>query len=88
MKALLYMAASSTAVCSAVGHNLEVIQSGANGLLASTEDEWVEGLSRLVEDQALRTRLGQAGRITVENRFSREICAKAFASVVHGLVRA
>jgi hypothetical protein len=87
MKALLYMAASSTAVCSAVGHNLEVIESGVNGILASTEDAWVEGLSRLVDDAALRGRLGQAGRRTVEQRFSREICARAFSDVVRGLVR-
>jgi len=87
MKALLYMAAGSTAVCSAVGHNLEVIQSGENGLLVSTEDDWVEGLSLLVRDPALRLRLGQRGRATVEDRFSREICARKFASVVHGLVR-
>jgi len=87
MKALLYMAAGSTAVCAAVGHNLEVIQSGENGLLASTEDEWVEALSLLVRDPALRLRLGQRGRSTVESRFSREICGRKFAAVVNGLVR-
>lgn len=87
MKALLYMAAGSTAVCSAVGHNLEVIQPGENGLLATTEDEWVAGLALLVRDRTLRMRLGAAGRVTVENRFSREICATRFAGIVHGLVR-
>jgi hypothetical protein len=87
MKALLYMAASSTAVCSAVGHNLEVIESGVNGILASNENDWVEGLTRLVEDRALRARLGQAGRRTVEQRFSRETCARAFSDVVRGLVQ-
>ena len=87
MKALLYMAASSAVVCSAVGHNLEVIQSEENGLLATTEREWVEALSRLVQDEGLRNRLGVAGRVTVQNRFSREICGEALARVVHGLVR-
>ena len=85
MKALLYMASGSAAVCSAVGHNLEVIQSGANGLLAANEDEWVRALSLLVGDRGLRERLGAAGRTTVEQRFSREICARAFADVVHSL---
>ena len=53
MKALLYMAAGSTAVCSAVGHNLEVIQSGVNGLLATSENEWVEALSRASASEIL-----------------------------------
>lgn len=87
MKALLYMAAGSAAVCSAVGHNLEVIQHGVNGLLATSEADWVDALSRLVDDEALRNRLGAAGRVTVENRFSRESCGRAFAGVVLGLVR-
>ncbi len=84
MKALLYMAAGSAAVCSAVGHNLEVIQDGVNGLLVSSENDWLEGLSRLVEDHALRSRLGRSGRTTVEERFSRETCGRAFADVVLG----
>lgn len=86
MKALLYMAAGSAAVCSAVGHNLEVIQSGVNGLLAANEDEWVEALTRLVTERTLRERLGLAGRRTIEERFSREICATSFAAVVRSLV--
>jgi len=88
MKALLYMAAGSVAVCSAAGHNLEVIQNGVNGLLATGEGEWIDALSRLVEDEALRRRLGLAGRLTIENGFSREACGRAFAAVVHGLVSA
>lgn len=88
MKALLYMAAGSATVCSPVGHNVEVIQSGSNGVLATTEGEWVEALTRLAEDDDLRTRLGNAGRLTVERRFSKETCSRAFADVVGGLVAA
>ncbi len=86
MKALLYMAAGSVAVCSPVGHNVEVIQNGVNGVLAATEREWVGALSDLVKNEALRTRLGNAGRLTVERRFSRPICAQALADVVHGVI--
>lgn len=86
MKALLYMAAGSVAVCSPVGHNVEVIQNGVNGILASTDEEWIEALSGLVKDGDLRARLGCAGRLTVESRFSRAVCGQAFAGVVHGLV--
>jgi hypothetical protein len=86
MKALLYMAAGSVAVCSPVGHNTEVIQDDVNGVLAAGEEEWVTSLSRLANDARLRERLGTAGRLTVENRFSKAICGQAFAAVVHGVV--
>ncbi len=86
MKALLYMAAGSVAVCSPVGHNTEVIQNGVNGVLAATEGEWIEELSRLVKDDTLRAVLGTAGRSTVESRFSQAICGQSFARVVHALV--
>lgn len=86
MKALLYMAAGSATVCSGVGHNLEVIQSGVNGYLAAGEEDWLNALTQLVGDRELRERLGTAGRRTIEERFSREICAAAFARVVRTLV--
>ena len=82
MKALLYMAAGSVAVCSPVGHNTEVIQDGINGMLASSEEEWIAALTRLVNEEGLRDRLGAEGRATVEARFSRSICGEAFARVV------
>jgi hypothetical protein len=41
----------------------EVIQHGRTGLLATTQDEWAEGLHRLLDDDLERTRIGnQAGR--------------------------
>jgi glycosyltransferase involved in cell wall biosynthesis len=70
MKALLYMAVGVPTVASPVGLNTEIVRDGENGLLASTEDEWVESLVRLARDAALRRRLGEAGRATVESQFS------------------
>jgi glycosyltransferase involved in cell wall biosynthesis len=72
-KALQYMAVEVPAVCSPVGMNARLIREGENGLLASSEDEWVERLSLLINSAELRRRLGQAGRETVNNWYSAEV---------------
>jgi glycosyltransferase involved in cell wall biosynthesis len=74
-KALQYMAVGVPAVCSPVGMNAQLIQDGENGLLASSEDDWVEKLTLLLNSAELRRRLGQAGRKTVEAWYSAEVQA-------------
>ncbi|MFL6230745.1 MAG: glycosyltransferase family 4 protein [Pyrinomonadaceae bacterium] len=70
MKALQYMALGIPCVCSPVGVNPSIIRDGENGLLASTEDEWIERLTRLLHSASLRERLGSAGRATVEAEYA------------------
>jgi len=69
-KALLYMASGVATVVSPVGVNREIIQDGVNGLWAQNDNEWIEKLSLLIEDKALRHNLGLEGRKTVEDRYS------------------
>ena len=85
-KALQYMAMGIPAVCSAVGANREVIQHGENGLLASTDKEWITNLEALVDSPTLRQSLGAKGRRTVEERYSMRRCAEMFAKVVRDVV--
>jgi len=70
LKALQFMALGIPTVCSPVGVNTDIIQDDENGLIAGTEDEWVDKLSRLLREAELRQRLGQAGRATVEAKYS------------------
>ncbi|PYQ21759.1 MAG: group 1 glycosyl transferase [Acidobacteria bacterium] len=86
LKGLQYMAMGVATVASAVGANREVIEHGRNGLLASTDAEWVASLRTLVENPELRARLGRAGRVTVEARYSMRSSAAAFAEVVRSVV--
>lgn len=86
MKALLYMSMGVPTICSAVGANCEVIRHGQNGFLATTPDEWLSNLQKLVDDPALRARLGQAARRTVEESYSMTRCANLFANVVREVV--
>jgi glycosyltransferase involved in cell wall biosynthesis len=70
LKALQYMALGIPTICSPVGANSDIIQDGVNGFLASTEDEWIEKLTTLLHSAELRRRLGLAGRLTVEAKYS------------------
>ena len=72
LKGLQYMALAIPTVMSPVGVNSKIITDGENGLLAASEDEWVDKLAQLVESEGLRRRLGLAGRATVEERYSVE----------------
>jgi glycosyltransferase involved in cell wall biosynthesis len=86
MKALLYMAVGVPVICSAVGTNREVIRHGENGLLAASPEEWLIHLDSIIGDPAERTRLGSAGRQTVEEGYSMSRCAEKFAAVVEETV--
>lgn len=82
MKALLYMSMNTPAICTAVGANCEVIQHGENGLLALSKDEWLNCFEKLIDDAALRKKLGDAGRRTIVENYSAESSAAKFAKVI------
>jgi glycosyltransferase involved in cell wall biosynthesis len=85
-KALLYMAVGRPAVLSPVGVNSEIVEHGRNGMLARSVDEWVMALDALAESRTLRDRVARAGRLTVEEGYSAESGAAAFAGVVRGVL--
>jgi glycosyltransferase involved in cell wall biosynthesis len=70
LKGLTYMALEIPTLMSPVGVNSEIIDHGKNGFLCNTEEEWVNYLSMLIEDSALRIKFGKAGRKTVVERYS------------------
>ncbi|HRI26506.1 MAG TPA: glycosyltransferase family 4 protein [Chitinophagales bacterium] len=73
MKGLQYMAMTVPAVLERIGANTEVIQEGKNGLLAAGTQEWVQQLSALIENPALRTQLGNQGRKTIEQGYAVQV---------------
>jgi len=86
MKELQYLALRVPAVVSAVGGSREAVRHGDNGFLVSSEDEWMDALLRLVDDPALRARLGEAGRRTVLERYASPRSAAGFAASVRAAV--
>ena len=71
-KILQYMAARLPVVASPVGEALNIVQDGITGYFAATPGEFLARLTELKHDPALRERMGQAGRIRVEQHFSTE----------------
>lgn len=69
-KTIQYMAVGVPGIVSPVGAALNIVREGENAFFASTDDEWVEKIVRLIEDPALRRRVGLAGRQTAERDFS------------------
>ena len=71
-KGLQYMAMEIPCIMSAVGVNTEIIEHGTNGFLAHNDEEWEHYLTLLIDNSQLRTTIGNAGRKTVEERYSIE----------------
>lgn len=78
LKGIQYMSLGIPTMMSPVGVNSEIIQDGENGFLATEVDEWVEKLSRLIDDEALRLKLGKAGQQTVLDKYSVEACKSLY----------
>ena len=55
---------------------------GETGLYAATEQQWHDCLSRLVEDDTLRERLGRAGRESVMRRYSLATASRLLADLL------
>jgi glycosyltransferase involved in cell wall biosynthesis len=81
-KAIQCMACGVPVVASAVGVNREIITDGVDSFLASSRDEWIEKLGRLIRDTGLRSSMAVAGRRTIEQRYSLEVAAPQLAGVL------
>jgi glycosyltransferase involved in cell wall biosynthesis len=84
-KLLQYMALGLPAVASPVGANRDVVQDGTNGLLARTDDEWVEALDALLRQPELRHRLGRAGRQAARDRYDLPVVSGRLIEALDGL---
>ena len=66
------MAAGLPVVASDIPGNRGLVRSGRNGFLAAAEPELLERTLELIDDPALRARLGQAGKRMVQADYSKE----------------
>ncbi len=84
-KLLQYLSIGIPVVCSPVGVHNEIIKEGINGMFASSIHEWVEKLTVLINNKALRKRIGLEGRKTVESAYSLEANIPKFINSIKGI---
>jgi glycosyltransferase involved in cell wall biosynthesis len=78
-KILQYAAAGLPMVVSPVGVNAEYVNDGVNGFHAADTQQWVERISKLIENRQLREQMGQAAREGV-GRFDAGIMGRRLIS--------
>jgi len=83
-KILQYFAAGVPAVASPVGVNRDLVIHGVTGFQAADRGEWLAHLSRLVEDAALREKMGLAGRKLLEKGYTVDVNAPKLAAIIKG----
>jgi glycosyltransferase involved in cell wall biosynthesis len=81
-KILQYMAGGIPVVASAVGANVDIITDGENGFLATTQDDWVQSISRLIENPAQRNKFAFRGRKLVEEKYSLDRFAEGYIQLI------
>lgn len=82
LKAIQYMAFGIPCVATDVGTTPLIISDGENGLLVRTDEEWLHSLTALLDDPALRRRLGEQARRDAVARFSTRAVAADYRRVL------
>ena len=81
------MAAAIPAACYNAGECAEIIKDGHNGVLARTEQEWVDKLDLVIRNTEFRKNLGVNGYNSVKDRFSKEKAAEVLSNSLESVVK-
>ena len=87
-KLLQYLSMGIPAVSSPVGINCEIVEDGVNGFCAESHGEWVSCLERLIQDRALRRRMGEAGRAKMQACYSLARSSRRLLRILSSVARA
>jgi glycosyltransferase involved in cell wall biosynthesis len=86
LKIIQYQGVGVPVVCTPVGINRDLVQDGVNGFYAMTPGEWEKKLSILIDDPALREKMGREGRRRVLENFTLQACAPRLFSILNKVV--
>jgi len=80
-KILQYFAAGLPVIASPVGVNSDFIQKSLAGIIAVTPEQWNNAIMKMVQDVALRKRLGQNAKQFVQ-QYDTAVLAKRFCEII------
>jgi L-malate glycosyltransferase len=83
LKAIQYMTIGIPAVATRIGMTPRLIEHMQNGCLALSDEEWLICLRRLIDEPELRRSIGQAGRKTIEERYSKHVIKNQYLSIIN-----
>jgi len=80
-KVLEYSSAGIPVVASPVGTNAEYVKNGVTGFLVTDTRQWVDRITRLINQPQLRKQIGQAGMELVES-FDIDVIGKKLSNLI------
>ena len=80
-----YMAMAKPTVSSDIGETAYIIQDGENGFLASTKEEFIKRMQKLIEDSHLRKQMGEKARQTIEKKYSLQVLGKQLYHILKAI---
>lgn len=86
IKMLQYMSMGMPTVVSYTSTNAEIIKDGTDGFIVSSEKDWIDILSRLIEEKETRFRVGGKARNLIEERYSVEANFNKFLTIIKEVV--
>lgn len=81
-KLLQYMSSELPCVASPIGANNDAVKPKVTGFLPSTEQEWINSLSYLIENPKERKKMGKKGKEIALSEYNQEIIARQYADFV------
>ena len=86
LKALQYMSFGIPTVATSVGTSKDIINNNINGFLVNSRDEWINTLKKLIDDNALRKRIGLEARETIINNYSNIVIKHQYLKILNNQI--
>jgi glycosyltransferase involved in cell wall biosynthesis len=86
LKAIQYMAFGLPTVATNTGTTPRIIQQMENGWLVNSDQEWVDALETLINNPAVRRKLGEAARSTVLENYSTHVIKSKYLKILDKLM--
>lgn len=86
-KLIQYIACGVPVICSPIGVNIEIVETGKNGFLANNEDEWLNAFLSLHNFPLLSLEYGNYGKNKVIEKYSLQSSEQPFVEIVNNVCK-